>query len=123
MRTGSHGSADGGGWGWTPGPTAGHGAVTGRCGGGWAARPSGARMTTVIVIVATVGVGLGQGSRTAPPARPATFGDPRLPKSPCRSGSRASQQAGIIPGRRAVGKVRRIWKGSGSPTIQSPLAI
>ena len=58
-------------------------AVTEQCGGGWAASPRqcadgdgtarrrlpGARMVTVVLIVATVGVGLGQGSRTAPPAR------------------------------------------------------
>ncbi len=43
VRAGSHGSAGGLGrrrLGWTLGSMAGHGAVTERCGGGWAASPS-----------------------------------------------------------------------------------
>ena len=42
---------------------------TEQCGGGWAASPSWARMVTVVLIVATNRVGLGQGSEHTPPSR------------------------------------------------------
>ena len=101
MRTGSHGSAGRLGrrrLGWTPGSTAGHGAVTERCGGGWAASPSApSRRRTAWGSVTAPRIRRGPPQRDRPGPRSRTPGAGAGPRPAAWAGRRRLRRAPPAP--------------------------